>query len=226
MSLNLARFKKAELIWMASNRCQHRHTYLAHLECFVRDHPNTKRTGYLDIESSNLQADFGIVLSWGIKKDGVDEILHDVLTEKDIKTYKQGQEDYRVVTNCVDALNEFDCIVTHYGDSWRFDVPFLRTRAVSMGIPFPGYGSIVQRDTYPILKAKFRLSRNRQETAVRELLGTTEKNHIVGWRWRAAVRGDKESLAYVLDHNMRDVRDLERLWKAINNFSAQRATSI
>ena len=220
--MNFSRFKKADLIWMSNNRCKHHHTYIQHPECYLKEQPDQEKIGYFDIEASNLVADFGVMLSWCVKRDGEKEILSDVLTIRDIRVAHNGDEDRRIVESCVEALSQFDIIVTHYGSDWRYDMPFVRTRAVSMSIPFPAYGTLKQVDTFPILRSKFRLSRNRQENAVRTLLGKTEKNHIIGHVWRSAARGDKKSLSYILDHNMRDVRDLERLYKKIEPYSSGR----
>ena len=226
MSLNLGRRTKRELVWMGTHHCTHRHTFLQHPECYVKENPETQRTGFFDIETYGLTADFGIVLCFSIKPEGNHGIISDVITLKDIQAARAGDEDRRIVQSCIKALTQFDIIATHYGNNYRFDVPFVRTRAVAMGIDFPTYGTIKQYDTYPILKAKFRLSRNRQEQAVRTLIGKTEKNHIDGRVWRAAARGDKQALSYVLDHNQRDCRDLERLWHVIKDYSKRQDTSI
>lgn len=221
------RLKKSEIQWLASHTCSaHHHDFLTHYNCYLKEHPNTDRVGFFDIETYGLDADFGILLSYCIKLAGKDDILYNVITHKDISTAKAGDEDRRVVTACVNDLAKFDTIITHYGNAFRFDIPFVRTRAVAMGIPFPYYGTIKQYDTYPILKSRFKLSRNRQENAVRTLVGTTEKNHISGRYWRAAARGDTKALGYVLDHNKRDVRDLERLWNKIKDFARRADTSI
>ena len=116
--------------------------------------------------------------------------------------------------------------MTFYGDDYRYDVPFVRTRAAAMNIPFPAYGTIKQVDVYPIMKRKFRLTSNRQENCVRTLLGETEKNHVVGAVWRSAARGNQKSLGYILDHNMRDVRDLERLYHKVIEFVPDHPKSI
>ena len=217
--MNLHRLRKDVLVWMATHTCKaHRHAYITHPTCYEKEQPRGKeKLAFVDIEASNLDADFGMILSWCVKADG--GIIHsDVLTLADINEFKVGYEDYRVVASLIGTLSMFDRIVTHYGNDFRYDIPFIRTRSVAMGLPFPAYGSIKHSDTYPILKKKFKLSRNRQEVAVRALLGSTEKNHIDGAIWRAASRGDAKSLAYILDHNKRDVRDLEKLYHKIVGF--------
>jgi uncharacterized protein YprB with RNaseH-like and TPR domain len=181
--------------------------------------------GFFDIECSGLVADFGMMLSWAIKElDG--DIDYDYLTVADIDNSKDGQEDRRIVESLVQALSRYDRIITYYGNDYRFDVPFVRTKAVAMDIPFPCFGQIKHEDLYPIIKKKFRLSRNRQENAARTLLGTTEKNHVDGAIWRAAARGKKRAMGYIVDHNHRDVRDLERLYLKVINFVRRNDSSI
>lgn len=221
--VSLYRLKKDEIIWMANNRCEHRHTFLEHPECY-KGLP--RRRGFLDIEASGLVADFGIMLTYCIKEEGVDEIISGQITKRDIDKAVAGDEDRALVTKLIKDLAGFDEIVTFYGDDYRYDVPFIRTKAVAMDIPFPAFGTIKQVDIYPIIKKKFRLSRNRQENACRVLLGETEKNHVDGAIWRAAARGHKESLAYIMDHNLRDVRDLERLYHKVIGYVKDAPKSI
>lgn len=221
--LSLYRLRKDQIVWMAQHRCPHRHSYLEHPQCFTG---LPRRRGFFDIESSGLVADFGMMLTYAIKVENEETIHRSVIRKQDINSAKAGNEDRKVIAQCVKDLSQFDEIITYYGDDWRFDVPFVRTRAVAMDIPFPAFGTIKQVDVYPIIKKKFRLSRNRMENAARTLLGETEKNHLDGAIWRAAGRGDKESLAYILDHNMRDVRDLERLYHRVIDYVRDTPKSI
>jgi len=221
--LNLWRLKKAELVRMAQTRCKHRHTLLDHPQCYT---PVPERVGFFDIETTAFDAGFGIMLSYAIKVGGEKTILTNCITKRDIDHAKAGDEDARIVAACIEDLKTFDRVVTHYGSDYRFDLPFIRTRAVSLNLDFPFYGSIKSDDTYSLLKRKFKLPRNRLETACRILLGTTEKNHIDPKIWRAAGRGNPKALSYVLDHNRRDVRDLEKIYEKIKNFVRATDTSI
>jgi uncharacterized protein YprB with RNaseH-like and TPR domain len=215
MRINLARLKRDELIYMATHRCEHRHLFIEHPDCYT---PIPQRFAFFDIETTGFDAGFGIMLSYAIKVGGKDKIISDIITEEDIRRGKAGDEDSRLVRQCVSDLSKFDVIVTHYGNDYRFDVPFLRTRAVALDLPFPIYGTLKALDTYPILKSKFKLPRNRLETACRILLGSTEKTHLDPVIWRKAGRGDKKSLAYVLDHNIKDAKDLEKVYNKIQAY--------
>lgn len=213
------RLKKAEIVRLASMRCKaHGHTYLTHYSCYQKDFPGTEeRVGFLDLECSNLKPDYGIVLCYCIKDGGTDQIDQGVLTASDIKKAKSGEEDKRVVEACIKDMLKYDRVVTFYGK--RFDLPFLRSRAVMNGSDFPPYGTMKHTDMYDIAKRNFNLSSRRLENCCRNLLGHTDKTRIENAFWRGAVRGDKESLAYVLDHCIHDVVDLEKLYEKTKQYS-------
>lgn len=85
MPAPVARMKKSEIIWLSRNKCRHGHDYLSHYNCYIEENPDMARVGFLDIETSNFKANFGIMLTWCIKqKDG--SILEDAITEKDLKS--------------------------------------------------------------------------------------------------------------------------------------------
>lgn len=219
------RLKKTEIQWLSTHYCKaHRHNFLEHYSCYLKEHPQRDRTGILDIESSNLKADYGIILTWCIKPLGSPHIHEDFITQRDIKKGRHGDEDRRIVASLIQQMTKFDRLVGYF--SKRFDLPFIRTRALNMGIDFPYFGSIVHVDVFDMVKSRFNLSRKTQENACRNLLGVTEKNHVDGAVWRDAARGDTRALGYVLDHNRRDVRDLEKLYLKIRDFSQRRDTSI
>jgi uncharacterized protein YprB with RNaseH-like and TPR domain len=169
-------------------------------------------------------ADFGIVLSYCIKDGDSKKIYEGVLTPTQIKHAKAGDEDKDLITKCIDDLHQFDRIVTYYGTG--FDLPFLRARAIVCGLDFPVFGSIKHTDLYYLVRNKFKLSSRRLENACRVLLGKTQKTRIENSFWRGAVRGDKKSLEYVLDHNRKDVLDLELLYKKVIEFSLAKGVSI
>jgi uncharacterized protein YprB with RNaseH-like and TPR domain len=217
----LAHLRKDELIYLATHRCPHRHLLIEHPQCVAK---RVERVGFLDIETSNLVADFGIVLTWCIKPEGSKEILSDRITLTDIRKAHEGDEDKRVVSTCIEALQQFDLIITFYGK--RFDIPFLRTRALATGQPFPSYGTLRHIDCYDLVKHRFRLSSNRLVNACRVLLGKTNKTPIESKYWRAGARGNTYSLKQILKHNRFDVLDLEDLYRSVVPFARMTRTSV
>lgn len=222
--MNLAKLLKKELVWMACHNCRHGHTYITHQACYERDRPNQRKVGFWDTESSNLTGDMGIILSYAIKPLGEDRFLSGIITRADIDGAKPGQEDKQVVSKLVQDMQQFDVLYGYY--SSRHDTPLVRTRAVSLGIPFPAWGMIKQVDLYYQIKFKFRLMSNRLKHANKALLGSTDKTDINWATWRAAARGDKKALVYIDDHCKKDVTDLEKLYEAVKEFSPQREVAI
>lgn len=212
---NLNRFNEDELRWLINHTCKHGHKYVSHFNCFLAENDVKERIGYLDIEASNLKANFGIVLTWAIKDGLSDYIYYDHLTSTDVKKYGQS-EDKRILETCVDTIREFDRIVTHYGQDYQYDVPYLRTRCMMMNVPFLKYGEVYVADTFAISKRKMSLSSRRQDIIAEALSKSSIKSRINSAAWRGAVRGNKKDIMEVLDHNFRDVIELE------NNFLAMR----
>jgi len=221
MKTPIHRLKKADIIRLAKWRCEHGHSGLEHYGCWKG---NTERIGFLDIETTNLDANFGIMLSYCIKDSDSKKIDEAVITVADIKNGTAGDEDCRVVKKCVEDLQKYDKLVTYYGV--RFDMPFIRTRAVSMGIPFPSYGTIKHQDVYFLVRNKFKLNSNRLENACRVLLGASDKTKIDYKHWRAAARGDKKALDYVVEHNRYDVLDLEKLYLKVCEYQKEGTNSL
>lgn len=216
----VGRLKKSEINWLAKHKCVHSHSYLEHYSCYIKSNPLQQRIGFVDIETSNLSADYGIMFCYCILDDKTNKILHRIVTKKEL----EKNLDREVVKQCIKDLSTFDRVVTYYGS--KFDLPFIRSRALYWGLDFPGFGQINHDDIYYTVKHKFRLSRSRMENACRTLLGSTEKNHINANYWIRALQGDKQSLDYILDHCRRDVRDLKRLHDKIIGFSRRKDSSI
>jgi uncharacterized protein YprB with RNaseH-like and TPR domain len=187
--------------------CKHGHRGNEHPECwteFVENTENEFRVGYLDIEATNLDADFGIMLSYAIKVRGKETIYSNIIQQKDIDALRL---DKPLTQQLLDDLKKFDMVVTYYGTG--YDIPFIRTRALKWGLSFPEYGAIIHHDLYYVAKSKLKLSRNRLEN-VGNLLGLQGlKTHLDPDIWTQALLSSK-ARAYIQDHNKRDVILLEK----------------
>jgi uncharacterized protein YprB with RNaseH-like and TPR domain len=106
-------------------------------------------------------------------------------------------------------MQKFNRIVGHY--SSRFDIPFIRTRALYWGLEFPQYGEILQTDTWRLAKDTLCLSSNRQGTIAETILGKSNKTRIDPKHWIKALQGDPAALEYIMKHNKIDVYDLAGL---------------
>lgn len=219
------RLTKAEIVYLGSHTCKaHRHSYLQHYNCYLTEAPNKEKTAIIDIETSNLKADYGIILTWCVKPLGESKIEEGIITVADIKKGRHGDEDRRVTKELIEVMQKYDKLIGYY--SKRFDLPYIRTRALNMGLDFPFFGSIQHVDVYDIVKNRFNMSRKTQENACRQLLGETEKDHVKGNIWRDAARGDQKALKYVIEHNRKDVRDLEKLYIKVRDYARRHDVSI
>jgi len=221
---------KKEIDWLASNKCKHYHTYLEHYNCFLTEMPVdrprslTQRIGMLDIETSDLKADIGYMLSWCIK--GLDtkeeDIAYDMIKQREVLN---GTFDKRICNSLLEEMEKYDVLVTYFGT--RFDIPFIRTRARVTGHDVPlDHGSNIHFDLYYVIRNKFQLSTNRLKRACEVILGHTNKTDVSYKIWQRARLGHGESLDYVLDHNKKDVIDTEALYKVAVNYRAKLGTSV
>lgn len=213
--------KKNELVWLATHRCKHRHSYLEHFRCYEEEHPHTEeRIGFLDIETSNLSSDFGIVLSYCIKERG-GKIYGKAINPSDLRS---RWHDKRLVQACVADMARFDRIATFYG--CRFDIPFLRSRALHHNIGFPEWGTLKHTDVYGWVKYKLRLHSNRLQFAC-DFFGIPAKDHkLHGGMWTKALTGDKPSIDYIFVHNKEDVVSLELLYEKLLPYVQLTATKL
>lgn len=213
--------KKDTLIWLRRNHCKHRQPYLVHYDCYKQDHGETERIGILDIECSDLKADFGYIFSYCIKElNG--KVRKRVLSTDEIrkKEYDKG-----LMKDFVEDCKDFDRFVTYYGS--KFDMPFLRTRAVYWGIEdYPTHNLVKHTDLYYTIKFKFKLRNNRLQTAC-EMFGIESKGHrLTPEVWRDANMGDKGALDYILTHNVEDVESTEALYKKVIQYAPKTNNSI
>ena len=221
--LPINRMKKSEIAWLNDNMCRHGHTYLSHYSCFLEEKPDGPldiHSGYLDIETSNLAANYGIVYCYCIKDEQSDKIYERTITARELKSSTLDKE---VIRQCIKDLENFDRVVTYYGT--KFDIPFLRTRAVHHGLQFPEYGELIHTDVYYMVRNKFRLNSNRLNVACECLLGHTDKTRINSDYWIRAMGGDKEALDYITEHCRYDVLDLEKLHNVVIPFRKRLDTS-
>lgn len=221
--LPVHRLLKKDFVWLGTHNCKaHRVNYLAHYNCYIREHEERQeKEGYLDIETTNLKASYGIMLCWCIY-DANNEVMHEgQITKEDLR---DGTLDKRIVEELIETIQEFDWIYTYYGT--KFDLPFCRTRAVELGLNFPVFQSIKHKDVYYIVRNKFCLHSNRLAVACEILLGESDKTRIDPKRWTAALQGNQEALDYILEHCRYDVTDLAKLHRKVEDYAGRPGTSI
>jgi uncharacterized protein YprB with RNaseH-like and TPR domain len=228
---NLNKLKKTEILDIFNFRCEHRHNGFEHPVCYARSRAaQGERTGFFDIESSGLKGNFNFMLSWAIKDaavPGKKGIKNAVLTKEDIMdlSFDKG-----IVSSCIKEMMQYDKLVTHYGTG--FDIPFIRTRALwwkkkdPQFIDFPEFGTIIHSDVYYMAKRALCLHSNRQDCVAEAIQGGNIKTRIHPEIWMRVIGGAKDALEYIVDHNIKDVLQLEGNFNILRKYMRETRKSI
>ena len=160
-----------------------------------------------DLETSNLGADYGVILCAGYKEvgKGTAKVI-------DISQYPGTtilQKERVLLADLTKVLMDADVWLTWFGTF--FDVPFLNTRLIYHGMsPLPA--SHAHIDGWRTARNRLKLRNNRLIT-VQEFLGTpTAKDAVLGPKWILAISGHRPSLQYVINHCKKDVKALEEVY--------------
>ena len=222
-------------------RCFHRHSIETHPACFAQGLVNYEfetdrdwekvtgtpwytfpeyKIGYLDIEADGLKTDFATMLTWCIKEKG-GKITSGVIKKKEL--FSEIDVDKRLMTDLAKELSKYKIIVTYFGT--RYDLPFVRTKAMRYGLDILEYGGTYHWDMFYTVKSKMNLSRKSLDNAC-DYLGIKGKTEIDKEAWRSAKYGNKAGLAEVLNHNEGDVVILEKLHEKLQPFRKWIRTSV
>ena len=174
---------------------------------------DTAKIGALDIETANLDANAGHMLSWSITDVATNLTIWDCINRDEIVNGLGS--DVRIINSLVAAIQQYDVLLTFWGTG--FDLPFMRARAVGQGLPFPAYGSIAHLDLFYACRSLFKLHRRSLQAAT-EFFGIAGKTHLDMNIWRKARLGHDESLQYVVDHNKSDTEILAKLWAVVKPY--------
>jgi len=218
-TVNFNNLLKEEMLWLYQHRCKaHNRRYTEHPSCFLKECKGVfheeEKIGFLDIETTNLDADFGYILCWSLKElDG--ELIHSSVTTKEIREYRF---DERLMRDFLQAIKPYNRLVGYYSKNFRFDIPFLRTRALKWNLEFPQYRDVFFTDAFDLVKPKLKLHRNRLEVAC-DLLNIPSKGHRLNPEvWQRAQAGSKDALDYIQTHCDEDVLSLEAVFKRLQGF--------
>jgi len=233
--VDLKSMKKAEILQRAAWKCpvsgHSKHNGLEHPRCYDKLHQlEGERICFLDIETEDLYAEYGVIFCWCILDAKTNKVYKDSITLADIKNYSSKKrnihprEDKRIIKSLTDKLEQYNRVITHYGS--LFDLKFIRTRAVICNVDFPSYGLIYQADTCKILWSKFRLKRNNLGSSTRNLLGKTRKDRLSLSIKHGCIRGEEWAIQTSLKHCENDVLDTRDLYNEIEPFIKKTKTSI
>ena len=181
---------------------------------------NDMTIGYLDIETTGFSANIDIMLSWCLKGRGDKNVAGAWISRKELMSENQ---DARIVELLVEEMNKYDVIFTYYGT--RFDIPFIRTRALHHKTYFPMYRQKSHKDLYYVVKSKLKLHRSSLMAAT-EFFGIGGKTRVLPEHWAKARWGDEKSMKYIYDHNVADVVILEKLHRKLEEYAAPNVNPI
>uniref|UniRef100_A0A6M3IPG2 Putative RNase_H superfamily protein n=1 Tax=viral metagenome TaxID=1070528 RepID=A0A6M3IPG2_9ZZZZ len=158
-----------------------------------------------DIETSNLDADFSILLSAVIKPFGCPPI---VFRADNYPAWKEERaNDYSITKAIMEELGRHAIIITHYGS--KFDIPFMKAKLVHHGLPTlpPMFGL----DSWAIAWKNFKVTRRSlQNLGAYFILG--EKHAVDGALWMAAAySASQKAMDEIVTHNIADCELLEKL---------------
>jgi len=97
-------------------------------------------------------------------------------------SWDENKQDATMLEAFTKILLQADEVITHNGD--RFDIPWLRTRCVILGLPFPTY--IKSLDTLKKVKSMFNFQRNTLNY-IAKVIGLGGKIPIQGSVWEEVV---------------------------------------
>lgn len=176
--------------------------------------PSKTRVAVLDIETSSLKSDFGIVICAVIHTLGTKEkykVCAIDLNNKDLLS-----EEKALLETLNAELESYDCIVDYFGS--RFDIPFIRTRSLYHGIqPLSKKKNLdlyftVKRTTNPSTR---RLERINDILRISEPDSSPDKTRLGMREWNGVVfNRDSKMLDYIIEHCIADVKILENaVWR-------------
>jgi DNA polymerase elongation subunit (family B) len=159
-----------------------------------------------------------------IKERGRNKIYHRTITKAEITN--ENILDREVVRQCIEDIKRFDRTVGYYSGPWRYDIPFIRSRALYHGLDFPEYGSRFHTDLYPVVKKNLSMHSRKLKEVAKLCLGKSQKTELDPKHWIMAMSGHEKSLGYILKHCKYDVIDLELVHQKLEPFYLERDTSI
>ena len=216
------RLTKKEISWLNDHTCRHGHTYLHDYNCFLRDDPKespfSENIGFLDIEATGLKGNWDFMLCYSLENRAGNKQGRK-LTQNEILTY---EFDKNLVQELIRDMKKFHRLVVYYGGDYKYDIPFIRTRAEKWRLAFPEYRDAWVTDLYAIVKAKLCLHRSRLETVCQHLGIPSKQHRLIPDIWQKAQAGHEKSLAWIFSHCQDDTKSLRLAWERLNKYSVPR----
>jgi uncharacterized protein YprB with RNaseH-like and TPR domain len=168
-----------------------------------------------DLETTNLSADFGVILCGVIKPAGGKARVFraDHLNPR----WPRGRsDDSHTLRAIVEELDKWDIWIVHNGN--RFDIPFLRTRLLKHHLPALPSKKLV--DPVLLARNKLRMSYNSLEQIANHM-GVNSKTEVHPDLWvKAGLDGDRRAMSYIVKHCVEDVKTLEKVAGQLKVYSS------
>ena len=146
--------------------------------------------------------DRGYLLSCSMKWLGEPEIFY---------AENRVENDYKLTEIILQFLEEADYVIAHNGR--KFDIPFIKARAVVNGLPAPSPFKII--DTLEIAKKEFLFTSNSLEALANELkcAPKMKSRKFNGFSlWLGCLKGNEDAWAEMRKYNEQDVTTLEEVY--------------
>ena len=159
-----------------------------------------------DLETTNLTADFSIILCACIKPFGQKTKVFRI-DEYNPHWATKRMDDSSLVKAIAKELSKHAVVITHYGT--KFDFPYLKAKMTRYGLaPLNPVFSI---DTWRLAKNNFQVS-SRRLANMSTYFELGKKSGVEGPLWiKASMDGDRKALNEIVEHNIQDVILLEKL---------------
>ncbi len=172
------------------------------------------RTCCWDLETSNLNANFGIILASSIKPLGGEVVVHRIDDDPNYADHRW--DDSHLVEAVRNELENYQVIVgwNHVG----FDLPMLESRLIKHGLRALDKTNMCFVDMLWASRYRMRLSSNTLERVIEYLDTKTKKTPLIGEWWIRAMAGDSAALDLIVEHNIKDVESLEEVADKLSRF--------
>jgi uncharacterized protein YprB with RNaseH-like and TPR domain len=168
---------------------------------------NQVSSSVLDIETTNLSADYGIVMCAAVLPGGNGSAPTIFRGDAYPGWRRKRSDDSKLLQELVKHLEEFDIWIAHCGA--RFDIPFLRTRLIRWNLPPLANRKLI--DPVLLARNKLRMSYNSLKQIANHL-GCNSKTELLGELWlQAALDGSTEAMDAIVQHCVEDVKTLDKV---------------
>jgi uncharacterized protein YprB with RNaseH-like and TPR domain len=175
---------------------------------------------FLDIETTDLDADFGNMLAFGYKwQDGPTKVISILDTNPICNAcgLVEAIDDKELIKEAIGVIEQADMYVTWYGK--QFDQKFLNTRILDAKLkPLPPTPHL---DLYWTARMHLKLTSNRLASVQDFLRLPTEKTTLKKRVWRKAQAGHVPSIRYIVDHCEKDVEVLQEAYERLKPYVRQ-----